>query len=277
MMIIVLLSLLTLSAFSAINTNIFVQADDTQQSYSCSGQIAVAHWEAIDTINTNNQNKIDIDAIFAEQLETDTGVTLQNALYIKVMHATQGVMISGPISLDDVANAQILQDASGIKIEAYLMFTYGPDGTRSGWHTITLDWHIADPCVLFSSSGDSADSFIALVPASGEFYNAEAEITISRQGSNHVDTYVAAWATMGKTAEDIPVEPTVSAFVTKLNGNKNDLTITVIENPTGTPNEIKKTFSINNNAAGTYQVGNYNVYVDTKGNDQIRACYIITE
>jgi hypothetical protein len=67
-----------------------------------------------------------------------------------------------------------------------------------------------------------------------------------------------------------------SAFVTKLNGNRNDLTITVIEYlRNGTINVLKETFSINNNAASTYNVGLYRVYVDTKGNDQIRACYIV--
>ena len=67
-----------------------------------------------------------------------------------------------------------------------------------------------------------------------------------------------------------------SAHVTKLNGNKNDLTITVAETfSDGTVNVVTRTFSIINNAAGEYAVGTYTVYVDTKGNDQIRACYIV--
>ena len=68
----------------------------------------------------------------------------------------------------------------------------------------------------------------------------------------------------------------VSASVQKLSGNKNDLTIKVVEYLRG--GEIKvyiETFSISNNAAGTYKVGPYKVYVDTKGNDQIRACYFV--
>ena len=32
---------------------------------------------------------------------------------------------------------------------------------------------------------------------------------------------------------------------------------------------------ISNNAAGTYQVGEYRVCIDTKGNTQIRECYIM--
>ena len=65
-------------------------------------------------------------------------------------------------------------------------------------------------------------------------------------------------------------------FVTKLSGNKNDLTIIVTETfLNAAPITYMETISINNNAADTYQVGPYRVYVDTKGNDQIRACYIV--
>jgi len=67
------------------------------------------------------------------------------------------------------------------------------------------------------------------------------------------------------------------ASVKKLNGNKNELTITITGlYADGSTEEITtKTLEISNNAAGTYEVGDYTVYVDTKGNDQIRACYIV--
>ena len=72
------------------------------------------------------------------------------------------------------------------------------------------------------------------------------------------------------------IDVTPVASVKKLNGNKNDLTITVTETyEDGTKEVFTKTFSINNNAADTYVVGPYKVYVDTKGNDQIRACNIV--
>ena len=72
------------------------------------------------------------------------------------------------------------------------------------------------------------------------------------------------------------IDATPSAVVEKLNGNKNNLTVTVIEDyDDGEIRVYEKTFSIDNNAAGTYQVGPYKVYVDTKGNTQIRACYIV--
>jgi hypothetical protein len=72
------------------------------------------------------------------------------------------------------------------------------------------------------------------------------------------------------------VSATPSAFVTKLNGNQNDLTISVVEAYSdGTEHVETKTLKINNNEAGIYDVGKYKVYVDTKGNNQIRACYIV--
>jgi len=85
-------------------------------------------------------------------------------------------------------------------------------------------------------------------------------------------TLVASWKKLQITV----VSATPTASVEKLNGNKNNLTITITEKLSdGTTNTITKTFSINNNAADTYTVSNYRVYVDTKGNTQIRACYII--
>jgi hypothetical protein len=69
---------------------------------------------------------------------------------------------------------------------------------------------------------------------------------------------------------------TPSASVEQLSGNKNNLTIKISEELSdGNTNVISETFSISNNAADTYEVGAYKVYVDTKGNTQIRECYIM--
>ncbi|MCL2766845.1 MAG: InlB B-repeat-containing protein, partial [Peptococcaceae bacterium] len=73
------------------------------------------------------------------------------------------------------------------------------------------------------------------------------------------------------------VSATPSAYVTKLNGNQNDLTITVTElYSDGTTVSITSTFRIDNNAANTYNLGGFQVFVDTKGNDQIRECRIVS-
>ncbi len=67
-----------------------------------------------------------------------------------------------------------------------------------------------------------------------------------------------------------------SAHVTQLSGGKNDLTVSVNQKlADGSIRPLTETFSINNNAAGTYTVGCYKVYVDTKGNTQIRNCRIV--
>jgi len=66
------------------------------------------------------------------------------------------------------------------------------------------------------------------------------------------------------------------AYVTKLNGNQNQLSIEITETYSdGSSKHLAGTFMINNNSAGTYTVGSYNVYVNTKGNDQIRDCHIV--
>ena len=67
------------------------------------------------------------------------------------------------------------------------------------------------------------------------------------------------------------------AFVKKLIGNKNELNIVVFEYyGNGELKDVfEKTFSIDNNAADYYIVGPYKVYVDTKGNVQIRDCKIV--
>ncbi|MDR0461673.1 MAG: bacterial Ig-like domain-containing protein [Nitrososphaerota archaeon] len=88
------------------------------------------------------------------------------------------------------------------------------------------------------------------------------------------DLTLTAWWTEDQVKV---VNVTPMAEVTKLTGNKNDLTITLTEELSdGTISTLTKTFNIANNAANTYTVGSYKVYVDTKGNTQIRACYLIT-
>jgi hypothetical protein len=67
-----------------------------------------------------------------------------------------------------------------------------------------------------------------------------------------------------------------SAVVTKLSGNKNELTITVTETLyDGSKKVISKTFLIDNNSSGTFSVGDYKVYVETKGNVQVPKCNLV--
>ena len=66
------------------------------------------------------------------------------------------------------------------------------------------------------------------------------------------------------------------AVVEQIPGNKNWLNIWVSEKLSdGTEETFHVRLQINNNAEGTYKVGPYSVYVDTKGNTQIRSIQII--
>jgi hypothetical protein len=68
----------------------------------------------------------------------------------------------------------------------------------------------------------------------------------------------------------------VDASVVKTNGSTNELTITVTEDyGNGETGVFTQTFTIANNSAGKYPVGAYEVYVDTKGNTQIRDVHIV--
>jgi hypothetical protein len=69
---------------------------------------------------------------------------------------------------------------------------------------------------------------------------------------------------------------TTDAFVNKLTGNSNELVIVATEHfSDGRQYSVTKNFTIANNASGIYDVGDYRVFVDTKGNTQIRACHIV--
>ncbi len=80
---------------------------------------------------------------------------------------------------------------------------------------------------------------------------------------------------MKPSVEAIPLtllDTRVRASVTRLIGSRNYLVVTVTEYYSdGAVIDVMRTFMIGNNAAGTYQVGDHSVFVDTKGNTQIRA------
>ena len=86
---------------------------------------------------------------------------------------------------------------------------------------------------------------------------------------------VPAFAASKAPAEKKIPGASVSAKVDKLSGNQNKLWITV----TDTSGGKTESYMIANNSDGTYKIstgaGEYQVYVDTKGNTQINACYFV--
>ena len=109
----------------------------------------------------------------------------------------------------------------------------------------------------------------------GRYDNREAVREQITKWANDILDAIAALVKI-QPVDDAVVDASASAYVVKLNGNKNDLYITITEKLYN--GEVRvldpMKFSINNNAAGTYSVGPYKVYVDTKGNVQVREIYI---
>ncbi|MCL2173558.1 MAG: hypothetical protein FWB84_08010 [Candidatus Bathyarchaeota archaeon] len=90
--------------------------------------------------------------------------------------------------------------------------------------------------------------------------------------------FPAPWlvVTVEGAPEPIVVSVSAAANVQWVNGPQNMLFITVTETLSdGTTRTIEWNGLINNNAAGAYNVGDYQVFVNTKGNTQIRECYIV--
>ena len=87
----------------------------------------------------------------------------------------------------------------------------------------------------------------------------------------------------GVAGDDEPItvdRVAYSASVTQLNGNTNDLHVTVVEHlSNGEEVTTTATFNIRNNASGTYEVetphGVYNIFVNTQGNTQIREIRLV--
>ncbi|MDP9843521.1 M20/M25/M40 family metallo-hydrolase [Streptosporangium lutulentum] len=95
-------------------------------------------------------------------------------------------------------------------------------------------------------------------------------------GDGHKNAEFSSPDAVYVTVDNAVIDAKPSAVVKKLKGNKNELTITVKQTHIdGSKSPVTATFTINNNAAGTYTVGDYKVYVETKGNTQVRSIYIV--
>ena len=121
--------------------------------------------------------------------------------------------------------------------------------------------------------------------ASATFADSQAMISVKGSdvdaGANYAVVVYDGSEILG--AKILPVvtvdSATPVATVEKLKGNQNRLTVNVTElySDGSTKEAFTEEILISNNAAIVYKVGPYKVYVDTKGNDQIRECYIVWE
>lgn len=137
------------------------------------------------------------------------------------------------------------------------------------------------PAPVYTISGAPAgvtiDPATGLITVNSTVAAGTYPITITASNGTSPDATQDFTLTVTPASSEVTVQSaTPTASVKKLNGKQNELTITVTElYSDGSKNVIATTLKINNNAAGIYDVGRYKVYVDTKGNTQIRECYIV--
>ena len=157
----------------------------------------------------------------------------------------------------------------------YVVLTITAEGVELEGKILTA-YLIADDEVIYSEqmSFDHGVWLAYITLENAPPYGPEYKVAVEVDGFG--DARGEAAFNVTKIPERILVGVTPSAYVTKLNGSENDLTITIVEMYSDdTVVIITETFRINNNSTGAYAVGAYNVYVDTKGNTQIRECYIL--
>jgi len=175
----------------------------------------------------------------------------------------------------------------GGTVLATYFFIVGPPCTHSTTHEVTID----EPTCLEPGSANIVCSNCGAIRGWTEIeaLGHEWDDGIYTEPTLEADgfyTFICQRENCGETKVIVDegsklsiVNVKVAAYVIKLNGNTNDLVITVTEEYSNqTSADFTKTVSIMNNSAGTYLVdenGIYMVYVDTKGNDQIRACYLV--
>jgi len=193
---------------------------------------------------------------------------------IPVMAATG---TNGIISIDITADKEIVDGMIEIYTGESVLFTVDLTSLTQGnkpntWLTVG---DASSEQVFFNQEGNPITRTATIVyDSAGEFEFVASAVTGNGQGNR--DAVEEIIKVIVKAPEVTVVGATASAYVVKLNGNKNDLHITVTEELSdGSFNTITEVFSINNNAIGTYNIGGYDVYVDTKGNVQVRECYII--
>jgi len=225
------------SMFALPNT-INAQENNASPAYRGTGQIISAHWEK------EFSNGDAIDVFFADQLITPLGED-KNGLYINVRHRNE---FEYPSQIS-VSDSNIVKNGREIRIEVEMLFANRENAAPTS-HAVTIIYDLIQNSV-----------HLRLDNHRGSLANWKADSFIVRNIAS----------------------PYASATVTKDKGNTNTLKIDITEpyfdfltNAIKT-SSFSKVFTINNNAAGTYKVDDYDVYVDTKGNDQIRACYIVTK
>ena len=200
---------------------------------------------------------------------TDTNVALADYPEAVAIAEEYGIYNTTMLAAKKLGRADNLLFCYDTTTDHYAFVRYGNgdyDNHVNMMNAVEYDWR----------SNRKGTAFEMLYHKAGDTYELNFSIDKCKYQSD-----IIALAIYHAARGDIELEGVVAkASVLKQNGNKNLLTVTVTETWTNYEDityEIiyAETISINNNAAGIYSVDDYAVYVDTKGNDQIRACYLV--
>ncbi len=245
------------------------------------------------TDKTIGDSSLDRAVWFNTGIDPDTGETTlfshtgsSNYTYALHGNASGFVGQGGKGSLEEYANA------SRVKLFEYVSDYVDKDLTNLGAE-ISLapeERIVSERDADIHVTSDVPDGSEAVLEkdgvsvASATFANGKAMINVKGSdvdaGANYAVVVYEGSEVLGAVILPIVnvVSATPSVTIERLDGDQNKLKVIVTElSSDGSTESYTEEILIGNNAVDVYQVGPYKVYVDTKGNDQIRECYIVTD
>jgi len=199
-----------------------------------------------------------------------------DAAYLNLRIALESLIILAELDHSEFIRVEFVQN----EWDLVRIWAYRPDG---GGNVFEASWNTA-PLMTFDETIEAwVFYFDTTMPAP---FNVMFHNGIGNQEgrnwfietSSRFEFIEGSWV-QSEISEIYVQSVSVSARVTQLNGNTNDLHITIIETLSNqTEISTTQTFNIRNNSSGTYQIttefNTYNVFVNTQGNTQIRELFI---
>jgi len=156
--------------------------------------------------------------------------------------------------------------------EAGIAFTFNPHGRQIYVEREVPTFFSEQSAVIFNDlyaikAGETIEIEVWVKTTTG--LSGDFDLTVKASSETNPAKVAAAGLT-------IITDALATAYVNQFPGNTNQLCIDVIEfYNDGNSFLFKDVFTIANNASGVYTVGGYKVFVDTKGNTQIRDIHLV--
>jgi hypothetical protein len=178
---------------------------DVQSFNDLTEQVAMAHWNIIDTAHGNVT--IGMDAVYRHQ--TLDGVNISTSIYIKVTHVPQGVSEATGNLVNITAGPTWSFDH--VFLNATLAFNWTSGGLQN--HPITIEWFTAPQPLAYNSyvsiNGSSANA--NGVWRSGATNIVNATMIIGGSGP-HPGNFTSNWAMVGLSTRQPVSSIAASAF-----------------------------------------------------------------